>query len=58
MPKLILRCNYLNNSPPTHLANYINYIGTRDGVESHKKVWLFFMPGTHPSINRNFFSFS
>lgn len=37
MPKLILRCNYLNNSPPTHLANYINYIGTRDGVESHKK---------------------
>ena len=33
MPKLILRCNYLNNSPPTHLANYINYIGTRDGVE-------------------------
>ena len=33
MPKLILRCNYLSNSPPTHLANYINYIGTRDGVE-------------------------
>lgn len=33
MPKLILRCNYPNNSPPTHLTNYINYIGTRDGVE-------------------------
>lgn len=33
MPKLILRCNYLNNSTPTHLTNYINYIGTRDGVE-------------------------
>lgn len=33
MPKLILRCNYLKNSPPAHLANYINYIGTRDGVE-------------------------
>ena len=33
MPKLILRCNYLNNSPPTHLTNYINYIGPRDGVE-------------------------
>lgn len=33
MPKLILRCNYLKNSPLAHLANYINYIGTRDGVE-------------------------
>lgn len=33
MPKLILRCNYLKNSPPAHLANYINYIGTCDGVE-------------------------
>lgn len=33
MPKLILRCNYLKNSPSAHLANYINYIGTRDGVE-------------------------
>lgn len=33
MSKLILRCNYLKNSPPVHLANYINYIGTRDGVE-------------------------
>lgn len=33
MPKLILRCNYLKNSPPAHLANYINYIGTREGVE-------------------------
>ena len=33
MSKLILRCNYLKNSPPAHLANYINYIGTRDGVE-------------------------
>ena len=33
MSKLILRCNYLKSSPPAHLANYINYIGTRDGVE-------------------------
>lgn len=33
MPKLILRCNYLKNAPPAHLANYVNYIGTRDGVE-------------------------
>lgn len=33
MPKLILRCNYLKNAPPSHLANYIHYIGTREGVE-------------------------
>ncbi|WP_373799496.1 MobP3 family relaxase [Bacteroides heparinolyticus] len=33
MPKLILRCNYLKNAPPLHLANYINYISTREGVE-------------------------
>ena len=33
MPKLILRCNYLKNAPPEHLLNYINYIGTREGVE-------------------------
>ncbi len=33
MPKLILRCNYLKNAQPSHLANYINYISTREGVE-------------------------
>ena len=33
MPKLILRCNYLKNAPPSHLANYMNYISTREGVE-------------------------
>lgn len=33
MPKLILRCNYLKNAPPTHLENFVTYIGTRDGVE-------------------------
>ena len=33
MPKLILRCNYLKNAPPEHLANYMNYISTREGVE-------------------------
>ena len=33
MPKRILRCNYLKNAPATHLANYVNYIGTREGVE-------------------------
>lgn len=33
MPKLILRCNYLKNAPASHLANYMNYIGTREGVE-------------------------
>ena len=33
MPNLILRCNYLKNAPPSHLANYMNYISTREGVE-------------------------
>lgn len=33
MPKLILRCNYLKNTPPSYLANYMNYISTREGVE-------------------------
>ena len=33
MPKLILRCNYLKNASPSHLANYMNYISTREGVE-------------------------
>lgn len=33
MPKIILRCNYLRDAPPEHLANYIKYIGTREGVE-------------------------
>lgn len=33
MPKLILRCNYLKNAPPSHLANYMTYISTREGVE-------------------------
>lgn len=33
MAKLILRCNYLKNTPPGHLHNLIQYIGTREGVE-------------------------
>ncbi len=33
MPKLILRCNYLKNAPPSHLENFVTYIGTREGVE-------------------------
>ena len=33
MPKIILRCNYLKNAPPSLLANFMNYISTREGVE-------------------------
>jgi TPR repeat protein len=33
MPKIILRCNFLKDEPPEHLANYVKYIGTREGVE-------------------------
>ena len=45
MPKLILRCNYLKNSPPAHLANYINYIGTREGVEKVASTTLLYREG-------------
>ena len=31
--RLVLRCNYLKNSPARHKGNYIKYLGTRDGVE-------------------------
>ena len=37
MHKLILRCNYLKNAPPAHLQNYINYVGTREGVEKGRQ---------------------
>lgn len=33
MPKIIVRCNYLRNSPSKHLNNFVKYIATRDGVE-------------------------
>lgn len=33
MPKIILRCNYLRSAPSEHLSNFVNYIGTRDGVD-------------------------
>lgn len=43
MPKLILRCNYLKNAPPSHLANYMNYISTREGVEKIDNAMQIFM---------------
>lgn len=52
MPKLILRCNYLNNSPPTHLTNYINYIGPRDGVEKVSSTTAL-LPATAKQGTRN-----
>lgn len=33
MPKLIFRSNYMRDAPPEHLANYVKYIATREGVE-------------------------
>jgi TPR repeat protein len=33
MPKIILRCNFLKDEPSEHLANYVKYVGTREGVE-------------------------
>ena len=52
MPKLILRCNYLNNSTPAHLTNYINYIGTRDGVEKVSSTTAL-LPATAKQGTRN-----
>ena len=37
MAKLILRCNYLKNEPARHKANYVKYLGTREGVEINPK---------------------
>ncbi len=33
MAKLILRCNYFKNESARHKANYVKYLGTREGVE-------------------------
>lgn len=33
MAKLILRCNYFKNESARHRANYVKYLGTREGVE-------------------------
>lgn len=33
MPKLILCCSYLKNAPSSHLQNFVQYIGTCEGVE-------------------------
>ena len=45
MPKLILRCNYLKNAPPSHLANSLNYIlehGMEELAEENLKELLTF----------------
>lgn len=33
MPKIIFTSNYMRDAPPEHLMNYVEYIGTREGVE-------------------------
>ncbi len=37
MAKLIVRCNYFKNEPARHRANFIRYLGTREGVELNPK---------------------
>ncbi|MBR3510335.1 MAG: hypothetical protein IKO03_16375 [Lachnospiraceae bacterium] len=37
MAKLIVRCNYFKNEPARHRANFIKYLGTREGVELNPK---------------------
>ena len=33
MPKIIFTSHYMQDAPPAQLANYVKYIGTREGVE-------------------------
>jgi len=33
MPKLIFTSHYMRDAHPAKLANYVKYIGTREGVE-------------------------
>ena len=33
MPKIIFTSHYMRDAPAEHLMNYVEYIGTRDGVE-------------------------
>lgn len=33
MPKIIFASYYMRDAPPAQLANYVKYIGTREGVE-------------------------
>lgn len=33
MPKIIFTSHYMRDAPPEHLKNYVEYVGTREGVE-------------------------
>lgn len=33
MPRIIFKCRYLKNVPAVHLANLVEYVATREGVE-------------------------
>lgn len=33
MPRIIFKCRYLKNTPKSHLANLVEYVATREGVE-------------------------
>ena len=33
MPKIIFTSHYMRDAPAEHLKNYVEYIGTREGVE-------------------------
>ncbi|AFV10990.1 serine threonine protein phosphatase 5 [Thermacetogenium phaeum DSM 12270] len=33
MPRIIFKCRYLKNTPKAHLANLVEYVATREGVE-------------------------
>lgn len=33
MPKIIFTSHYMRDAPPAQLANYVKYIGTRQGVK-------------------------
>ena len=34
MPRIIFKCRYLKNAPKAHLVNLVEYVATREGVET------------------------
>lgn len=43
MPRIIFKCRYLKNTPKAHLANLVEYVATREGVEKSPTALTFFL---------------
>lgn len=60
MPKVKFTSPYLRDGPPTQIANYVKYIGTREGVEKKFLIafkQIYFLGNTKiPKKNRGMYS--